>query len=94
MSGQAFVDRLKKQFGEAICGARLESLDPWIEVTPEALVPVCTYLRDQADLRFDMLCITVVDWLETDPKKAARQSSNALGWSIIYGACPIRRAWC
>lgn len=73
MSGQAFVDRLKKQFGEAISGSNLEALDPWIEVTPEGLLGVCTYLRDEADLRFDMLnCITCVDWLETDPKKAAK----------------------
>lgn len=75
MSGQAFVDRLKKKFGAAIVGSQLEVLDPWIEIAPEALVPVCTYLRDEKDLRFNMLnCITAVDFLETDPKKAAKTS--------------------
>ncbi len=75
MSGQAFLDRLKKKFGAQITGAQLDALDPWIEVAPEAIVPVCTYLRDEKDLRFNLLnCITVVDYLETDPKKAAKTS--------------------
>lgn len=73
MTGQQFIDRLKHVFGEKIMGADLEALDPWVEVSPESLVEVCTYLRDQADLRFNFLnCITGVDYLETDPKKAAK----------------------
>lgn len=84
MSGQAFVDRLKKKFGDHITGCQLDALDPWIEVSPEGLVPLCTYLRDEADLRFDMLsCITVVDYFEPDPKKAAKA-----GWDphleVVY----------
>jgi NADH-quinone oxidoreductase subunit C len=71
--GQAFVDRLKQQFGPAIAGANLEAIDPWIEVTPDGLVDVCRYLKEQPDLRFDMLqCITAVDYFEPDPKKAAK----------------------
>ncbi|MCH8191942.1 MAG: NADH-quinone oxidoreductase subunit C, partial [Chloroflexi bacterium] len=43
------------------------------EVTPAALLAVCRYVKEEADLRFDMLnCITVVDYLETDPKKAKK----------------------
>lgn len=73
MSGQAFLDRLKKQFGDAITGANFEAIDPWIEVSPTALVEVCRFLRDAHDLRFDLLnCITVVDYFEPDPKKAAK----------------------
>jgi NADH-quinone oxidoreductase subunit C len=73
MEGQAFLDRLKKQFGAGIVGANLENLDPWIEVTPEALVDVCLYLRDEPDLRFDMPnCVSGVDYFEADPKKAAK----------------------
>jgi NADH-quinone oxidoreductase subunit C len=75
MSGQAFLDRLKKRFGDKITGANLDALDPWIEVAPSALVEVCTYLRDQPDLRFNYLnCITAVDYFEPDPKKAAKVS--------------------
>jgi NADH-quinone oxidoreductase subunit C len=73
MSGQAFVDRLRGRFGDGITGANLEAIDPWIEVAPAALVPVCQYLKDEPDLRFDMLnCITAVDYFEPDPKKAAK----------------------
>jgi NADH-quinone oxidoreductase subunit C len=73
MSGQTFFDRLKQRFGEAITGANLTAIDPWIEVSPEGLVPLCKYLRDEPDLRFNLLnCISGVDYLETDPKKAAK----------------------
>ena len=73
MRGPDFLDRLKKQFPDRITGANLEALDPWIEVSPEGLIDVCRYLRDEPDLRFDMLnCITVVDYFEPDAKKAAK----------------------
>lgn len=73
MSGQTFLDRLKKRFGDKITGANMEALDPWIEVSPEGLVEVATWLRDQPDLRFDYLnCISGVDYFEPDAKKAAK----------------------
>lgn len=73
MSGQAFVDGLKKKFGDKITGSNLEALDPWIEVTPPSIVEVLTYLRDDPKLRFNYLsCITAVDYFEPDPKKAAK----------------------
>ena len=73
MSGQALLDRLKKQFGDAVVGANLQAIDPWIEVKPEGLVDVCRYLRDDTELKLEFLnCITAVDWLEIDPKKAAK----------------------
>lgn len=73
MNGQSFVDRLKKRFPEQVVGANLEAIDPWIEVTPAGLSDVCRYLRDEGDLRFDMLnCITVVDYCEPDKAKAAK----------------------
>jgi NADH-quinone oxidoreductase subunit C len=77
MSGQAFLDRLKQRFGDRITGANLEALDPWIEVSPDGLVDVCTYLRDEPDLRFNFLnCISGVDYFEADPKKASKT-----GWT-------------
>lgn len=73
MSGQAFLDRLKAKFGSGITGSNLEALDPWIEVSPEKLVDLCRYLRDETDLQFNMLnCISAVDYFEPDPKKAAK----------------------
>ena len=73
MSGAAFVDELKSRFGEKIGSANLEALDPWIEVTADGLLEVCRHLRDEPSLAFDYLnCITCVDYLHTDEKKAAK----------------------
>lgn len=73
MSGQAFVDQLKQKFGDKIAGANLDNVDPWIEVTVDGIVEVCQYLRDEPSLAFDYLSdLTAVDYLQTDPKKAAK----------------------
>ncbi|HVX09771.1 MAG TPA: NADH-quinone oxidoreductase subunit C [Pirellulales bacterium] len=84
MTGQVFLDRLKKKFGDKITGANLEAIDPWIEVSPDGLVGLCRYLRDEPDLRFNFLnCISGVDYFEADPKKAAKT-----GWQphteVVY----------
>ena len=73
MAGPAFVDQLKAKFGDKIAGSNLENIDPWIEVTPDGLLEVCRYLRDEPTLAFDYLnCISGVDYLHTDEKKAAK----------------------
>ena len=73
MAGQEFLDRLKQRFGDGIVKANFESLDPWIEVNPDSLPEVCRYLRDEPDLRFELLnCVTAVDYFEPDPKKAKK----------------------
>ncbi len=73
MSGPTFIERLTKRFGEAITGANLDAIDPWIEVAPASLVEVARFLRDDPELGFNLLnCVTAVDYLETDPKKAAK----------------------
>lgn len=73
MSGQNFVDQLKQKFDDLITGSNFENIDPWIEVAPEGIVKVCTYLRDEPSLAFDYLnTVTAVDYLEVDEKKAAK----------------------
>ena len=73
MSGQTFVDQLKQKFGDKITGSNLENVDPWIEVSPEGLLEVCTHLRDEPSLAFDYLNdLTAVDYLQTDEKKAKK----------------------
>jgi len=73
MSGQTFVDQLKQKFGDKITGSDLENVDPWIEVSPEGLLEVCTHLRDEPSLAFDYLNdVTAVDYLQTDEKKAKK----------------------
>ena len=73
MAGQEFLDILKEKFGDGIVKANFEAIDPWIEVLPQALVEVCEYLRDDPNLRFELLnCVTAVDYFEPDPKKAKK----------------------
>lgn len=84
MSEPDFVVSLKERFGDGITGSNLEAIDPWIEVAPDRLVEICTYLRDEPTLRLDMLlCITAVDYFEADPKKAEK-----VGWDphieVVY----------
>lgn len=69
------LDRLQKKFPGLITGSNLQAIDPWIEVSPQGIVDVCKYLRDDPEVRFDFLnCISGVDYFEPDPKKAAKVS--------------------
>ncbi len=73
MRGPAFLEKIEAAFPGAVAGTHLEAIDPWVEVTAEKLLPVCRWLKESSDSRFDSLeCITAVDWLEPDPKKAAK----------------------
>ncbi len=66
---------LQPRFGDSVVGVSAETGDPWIELAPSALVPVCQFLRDEPRLQFNLLnCITGVDYLHTDPKKAAKST--------------------
>lgn len=72
MNIEEIFQQLKERFGEAVRPGNFSALDPWIEVNPDDLPEVCRFLRDHPSLRFEMLnCITAVDYLEVDSKKAA-----------------------
>jgi NADH-quinone oxidoreductase subunit C len=90
MPENRFLTRLNAKFPQAIVKSDLEAVDPWIEVSPERIVPVCRFLREEPDLAFDLLnCITAIDYCEPDPKKAAK-----VDWephlSIVYHLSSIR----
>jgi NADH-quinone oxidoreductase subunit C len=69
MTADEIVQLLEQQFGPKITGKKLDALDP----EPAALAEVAEFLRDDERLRFDSLqCISGVDYLEPDAKKAAR----------------------
>lgn len=73
MSGTDLLKRLQTKFGDAIRGAKLDAIDPWIEVAPDGLRNVARYLKSEPDLSFDMLnCVSGVDYFEADAKKAAK----------------------
>jgi NADH-quinone oxidoreductase subunit C len=64
---------LESQFGPAVTGKKLDALDPSVTVDPARLVEVCTFLRDDPRLKFEILNdITGVDYLEIDAKRAAK----------------------
>lgn len=67
------IDLLQAQFGERIRARNLEAIDPFVVIDPVDLVEVMRFLRDDARLRLDLLHnISGVDYLERDPKKAAK----------------------
>jgi NADH-quinone oxidoreductase subunit C len=66
-------ERLNRKFQPWVAGGNFEALDPWIEIKAQGLAEIARYLRDEPDLRFDLLhCITAVDYFEPDAKKAAQ----------------------
>ena len=67
------AERLKQEFGEQIVRVEVECADPSIEIKADGLHAICQFLRETSDLNFDFLhCISGVDYLETDPKKAKK----------------------
>ncbi|MBX9579862.1 MAG: NADH-quinone oxidoreductase subunit C [Gemmataceae bacterium] len=64
---------LQDRFGAAVTPGPAAALDPFVTADPARLAEVCTFLRDDPRLRFDLLNdISGVDYLETDPKKAPK----------------------
>lgn len=73
MTSAEIIAVLESQLGPKIKDKKPDALDPFIAVEPANLVDVCTFLRDDPRLAFDMLnCISGVDYLELDPKKVAK----------------------
>lgn len=70
MQIQQVYERLQELFPGEIVRLETAARDPWIEVQPAAIVRVATALRDDPDLRFQVLSdLCAVDYLELDPKK-------------------------
>ena len=64
---------LQSELAAAVAGVAQFGPELSVSVDPGKLVEVCRFLRDDPRLRFDILNdISGVDYLETDPKKAAK----------------------
>jgi NADH-quinone oxidoreductase subunit C len=64
---------LQERFGDKVQPKTPDGCDPWSVVAPADLLDVCRFLKEDDRLRFDTLnCVSGVDWLEPDPKKAAK----------------------
>jgi NADH-quinone oxidoreductase subunit C len=73
MDAQELYERLNRRFVGRITGNNPGALDPWVEVTAAGLPEVGLYLRDEPDLRFDMLhCISGVDYFLADAAAQAK----------------------
>jgi NADH-quinone oxidoreductase subunit C len=73
MNPADIVALLDQQFGGRIQSKKLDAIDPFAVVEPADLLEVCRFLRDDGRLRFDLLnCVSGVDYLEPDPKKAPK----------------------
>lgn len=73
MTAPDIIAALEAQFGPRIKSKKLDTIDPFVVVDPADLVEVCRFLRDDSRLQFDLLnCISGVDYLELDPKKAPK----------------------
>jgi NADH-quinone oxidoreductase subunit C len=73
MNSADIIAALEQKFGAKIRQKKSDAIDPFIVVEPADLIEVCRHLRDDPALRFDVLnCITGVDYLEPDPKKAPK----------------------
>lgn len=73
MKPTEIISLLEAEFAPRIKDKRPDALDPYVVVDLADLVAVCRYLRDDPLLSFDILnCISGVDYLELDPKKAPK----------------------
>ena len=67
------IGYVQGQFGPRIKAINQEAIDPFIVVEPADLLDIARFLRDDPQLRFDILnCVSGVDYLELDPKKAPK----------------------
>jgi NADH-quinone oxidoreductase subunit C len=73
MTAADIIARLEQKFGARIKAKKLDALDPFVVIDAADLLAVGRFLRDDPDLKFDLLnCISGVDYLEPDPKKAPK----------------------
>jgi NADH-quinone oxidoreductase subunit C len=86
---------LEAAFGAAVAGKAPAGSDPFAAVDPARLVEVCTFLRDDPRLGFDLLNnVSGVDYLEPDAKKAAKAGFDPhleLVYHVSTTAHPGRR---
>jgi NADH-quinone oxidoreductase subunit C len=73
MKPPEIIEVLEQKFADKIKSKKLDTIDPYVVIDPADLVEVCRFLRDDPRLSMEFLnCISGVDYLETDPKKAPK----------------------
>src|SRR5262249_20987020 len=73
MSATEIIAILDQSFGAKIKDKKPDAIDPYIAVEAGDLFDICRFLRDDPRLCFEFLnCISGVDYLEPDAKKAPK----------------------
>jgi NADH-quinone oxidoreductase subunit C len=73
LTAAQIVEILDAKFPGKIKDKKLDAIDPFVAIDPADLVPVGRFLHDDSRLSFTLLnCISGVDYLEPDPKKAPK----------------------
>jgi NADH-quinone oxidoreductase subunit C len=63
MEASEIFARLEKQFSGKVRDFKGDVPEPYLLVEPDAIIEVCRFLRDEADLNFEVLSDeTAVDW--------------------------------
>jgi NADH-quinone oxidoreductase subunit C len=90
MNAADIVTTLEQKFGDRIKAKKLDAIDPFAVVDAADVFEVCRFLRDHPPLGFDMLnCISGVDYLEPDPKKAPKAGFEP-HLEVVYHLSSIR----
>jgi NADH-quinone oxidoreductase subunit C len=55
MTASEAFERLKARFGERVISVALDAKDPWILVEPAAIAEIGAFVRDEPELRCDVL---------------------------------------
>jgi NADH-quinone oxidoreductase subunit C len=73
MTSTDIVSLLELEFPGKIKSKKLDALDPFIVVEPGDFLTICRFLKEDSRLSFEFLnCISGVDYLEPDSKKAPK----------------------
>src|SRR5579859_5954655 len=73
MTAAEIITLLEEKFPGKLKAKNVEAIDPFVVVDANDLVDLCWFLQEDPRLNFDLLhSISGVDYLEPDPKKAAK----------------------
>jgi NADH-quinone oxidoreductase subunit C len=63
MEAKEIYDRLEREFAGQVSDFKGDVLEPYFSVAPASIVPVCAYLLQEPELRFEILSdLTALDW--------------------------------
>jgi len=73
MKPNDIIGLLDLEFPGKIKDKKVDALDPFVVVEPANLLEICRFLKNDPRLSFELLnCISGVDYLEPDLKKAPK----------------------